>query len=491
MDLNEDGIAQKMRYDELRSLLTEHFKTQLQNKKAEIDAEGRLTAQQRTEIEELASVTRQAQTDGGRLATQDVDDDELLRRFVAKFQLPISPKSKQYGWLRTEIANSYVGYLNAILKYDDSLTDYDFSDIQPPVHTKEANPTLQKGLSIGTLGAHYRAEKEVGGNWATRTKLEKVDHIKLIEEILGPERDIRSLSALDAKKVKDTLVVLPKNRFKKAATKNKTLSEIIDMEGLERVQVPTINKYLQTYNDMFEWARRNGHVDTNLFSGLFIRQKRKSAQDRRDAFSEQQINLLLQTLTDNRNNLIRKHYQKWGPLIGLYTGARLNEIAQIELADIQQEDGIWFFDLNDDGNDKHLKSVAARRRIPIHRQLLTFGLLAEVERLRRRGSKHFFPDLTDSVEHGRGRNLGRWFNEKLLPKLGIKSEALVFHSLRHTVVTKLMHADVEEPIVKALVGHAQIGVTQNNYFKGYSIHQLNKAMQTLDYHSAFDTGSAR
>ena len=105
MDLNEDGIAQKMRYDELRSLLTEHFKTQLQNKKAEIDAEGRLTAQQRTEIEELASVTRQAQTDGGRLATQDVDDDELLRRLVAKFQLPISPKSKQYGWLRTEIAN--------------------------------------------------------------------------------------------------------------------------------------------------------------------------------------------------------------------------------------------------------------------------------------------------------------------------------------------------------------------------------------------------
>lgn len=66
--------------------------------------------------------------------------------------------------------------------------------------------------------------------------------------------------------------------------------------------------------------------------------------------------------------------------------------------------------------------------------------------------------------------------------MNIKNKALVFHSLRHTVVTTLMQSDIQEPIVKAIVGHSQQGVTQQNYFKeGYTLRQLNEAIQKLDY----------
>jgi len=46
------------------------------------------------------------------------------------------------------------------------------------------------------------------------------------------------------------------------------------------------------------------------------------------------------------------------------------------------------------------------------------------------------------------------------------------------MVTRLSQSDVPEPIVKAIVGHAQDGVTQQHYFKeGYTLRQLSDAME--------------
>jgi integrase len=93
-----------------------------------------------------------------------------------------------------------------------------------------------------------------------------------------------------------------------------------------------------------------------------------------------------------------------------------------------------------------------------------------------------FPTFSYSPNNGWGRNLGRWFNEKLLPSLQIKSDALVFHSLRHTVVTCLSRAGVDQTFVKAIVGHQQAGVTQQVYFKqGYTVRQLSEALGKLHY----------
>jgi integrase len=118
----------------------------------------------------------------------------------------------------------------------------------------------------------------------------------------------------------------------------------------------------------------------------------------------------------------------------------------------------------------------------VHQQLLDLGFLEYVNSLRAKGTAKLFPDFRYDPKNGWGRQLGRWFNERLLPALDLKSKELVFHSLRHTVVTRLMQKDVAEAVVKALVGHQQDGVTQNHYFKqGYTTDQLNNAMQKLDY----------
>lgn len=58
--------------------------------------------------------------------------------------------------------------------------------------------------------------------------------------------------------------------------------------------------------------------------------------------------------------------------MGLYTGARLNEICQLQFDDIQEEDGIKFISINEN-DGKHVKTKAGIRKIPIHQELIKLG----------------------------------------------------------------------------------------------------------------------
>ncbi|WP_083936147.1 site-specific integrase [Methylobacterium sp. B1] len=170
-----------------------------------------------------------------------------------------------------------------------------------------------------------------------------------------------------------------------------------------------------------------------------------------------------------------------GPFIGLYSGARLNEIAQIHIADIKQEGDLWYFDLNDD-DGKRLKTEASKRIVPMHPKLIELGLLQYVTELRSQGQTKLFPSFTYCTKNGWGRVLGRWFNEMFLPELGIKNESLVFHSLRHTVTNSLQREGVPQPIVQALIGHTRADMLGQHYSaSGLRLRQLYDALLRLPY----------
>ncbi|WP_187829681.1 site-specific integrase [Labrys sp. KNU-23] len=471
-----------MRYDELRQVLRTHFQQLLEQKRDSINAQGRLSDLDKQAFRNGVDIAQDALQTGGPLNFIESDDD-LLNRFMVRYGLDFDKGSERYRWLAEELKRAYRDHAKAVLDYDSSLDSYDFTlTKEHDVHRLGVVPEVA-GMTIAQLAESYSQEKLLGGNWASKTEMEKADHIALLKEILGKDTDIQSLTAIEAKRVKDTLGKYPKNRSKNKMTRGKELSAVLEMPDVDVISVTTINKYLQSYHDLFEWAKRNGHTKDNLFSGLTIRQGKKRGQsEKREPFTRDQISLILQEISDKGSDLIKKDYQRWGTLIGIYTGARLNEIAQIHLDDIRKEGEVWCFDLNEEGGDKQLKTAAARRLVPIHQKLIELGLLRHVDMMRERGERKLFPDFTYSPQNGWGRTLGRWFNEVFLPKLDIKSKTLVFHSFRHTVVTRLMQAGVADPIVKALVGHQQQGVTHQHYFRqGYTIEQLNDALEKLDF----------
>jgi len=478
---NNLGIACRMDYQALRTTLQDHFRKLREQAKVKIDATGGLNALDKSVyLSSLAIAEHANETDTPLSFTRS--DDDLVARFIDHYSLDVAKETDLYEQLERDIKRGYRRYVKDVLAYEASVTEYDLDPI-PNVLPHSQAVSVPARMSLVEVINGYIDEKRDGKNWANKTESEKLGHFELLKEILGAERDVRLLSPMDAKKVKDTLRVYPVNREKNEATRgSRPLSEILDLPGVPKLHTTSVNKYLQSYGDLFNWARQNGHVDQNLFAGLSIRQNKARNQDSRMSFTSEQIQSILDAILSNKDGLAKKDYQKWGPLIGIYTGARLNEIAQLHLKDVREEEGVWCFDFNDEGDRKSLKTEASRRIIPVHPQLIELGLMNHLEEMKRRGETKLFPSFTFDPKNGWGRHLSRHFNNTLLPKLGIKNPQLVFHSLRHTVVTMLMQAGIDEPIVQTLVGHTRRGVTQQNYFKrGYTIQQLYGAIQKLDY----------
>lgn len=479
--LNEHGIAYGMRHEELRSVLIDHFRQLLEQAKAEMHETGPLSELDRQIYETQKLVAKQARKTDTPLSLVQ-SDDTLLDRFIEKYELSISKGSAEYVWLEREMKLSFHGFVKAVLAYDKSLQRYDFENGPTLSIMGTAKPDATAGMTIAEVAAAYSKERQRGNAWAAKTIIEKADHIKLLEEILGSSTDVRALTAMEAKRVKDTLLAYPRNRSKNPATRGKPLAEVLGIANVETIQVPTINKYLQTYSELFEWAKQNHHISENLFSGLTVRQSNRNKEDSRDAYTDEQIRLILQAVSDNERGLVTKPYQKWATLIGIYTGSRLGEIAQLHLKDIREQDGMWVFDMNEDGDRKSLKTSAARRLVPIHQKLIDAGILNYVQTMKDRKATKLFPDFTYDPKNGWGRQQSRWFNDRLLVELGLKTKTRVFHSLRHTVNTRLLQAGVSPALVKSIIGHEQEGMTHRQYFKeGYTLQQLSEAIQKLDY----------
>ena len=297
-----------------------------------------------------------------------------------------------------------------------------------------------------------------------------------------------NLSKQDVVSITDMLSKVPKNRDKKDI-KGLSIKELMltDVEDYPRMDLKTVKKYISRYGSFYTWAMRHyDDVEHNYFLD-FQKDIRINDGAVRDPFSSEQVKKILEVLLSNESNIVKKDHHKWGALIGLYTGARRNEIAQLELDDIKEIDNILCFDINEiseHDTKKKLKTPTSERVIPIHPDLIEYGFIDYLELIRGQGHVRVFPKLNYDVgDGGYGRAIGRWFNDTLLSHLGFKKENVVFHCLRHTLSDRLRNANVPEPVVNAITGHANVGMGHKKYFKqGYNPQLLKDAILKLDYH---------
>src|SRR5262245_28379460 len=168
----------------------------------------------------------------------------------------------------------------------------------------------------------------------------------------------------------------------------------------------------------------------------------------------------------------------WASLIAAYTGARLEEVAQLKTADIKKTDGIWFFEFCQDGNGK---TKAATRIVPMHHSLIAAGLLRYRDALP--SGSMLFPGLRDkkSKPGKLGPRLGGAFGA-WRKRLGIDRPNVNFHSFRHTVGDRLRKAGVSEDDRAALLGHEDERITSRIYgHNGPGLHRLRAIVEKIHY----------
>lgn len=167
----------------------------------------------------------------------------------------------------------------------------------------------------------------------------------------------------------------------------------------------------------------------------------------------------------------------------------LEEIAQLRVADIKSEGGIWYFDIALGAGDgkampaKKLKSKAAPRRIQIHAIVLEAGFVKHVESARKSGKVLVFSDrVARGVADRYGYTFSKWFGRytKDTGINGDKTKGVVFHSFRHTAISAMKWAGVHPDIMDELEGHAGQG-ERKRYSKQSPIPVLKQAIEAIQY----------
>lgn len=464
-----------MRYDEIRRHVQEHFRGQLAAFKDRIAADGP-DADSRRESFETALASVEAPLDDFIAMHCFEAGPNMLTAFLDQRELGRDLPATTLRTIAAELQKAYRSVLTAALGHSEDLQSYDFEDRPldtPQVASPIAVQSEEVSEALSTVVGQYLAEGTRTGEWRAKTISEKAEALAFLQELIG-DRPVSDLTKADARKAKEALLKLPKNRSKSPATRDLSLAAALEAKGVDGISSRTINSYLSHFQSFMEWSVKQGHCEDNPFKRMRVSTKAAASPDDRKAFTPEQMRTMLTHLTDNPSGFVKKDDHKWPTLIGMFTGARLNEIAQLRVVDVIEKDGVWCFDLND-ADDKSLKNKSSRRQVPIHQGLLDIGVLTFVELRRKECEARLFPSLTYSAQNGYGRNIGRWFNESFLPSLGMKGNGLVFHCLRHTTITRLLQADVPDAIVKALVGHSQVGVTHRYYAtEGYMLEQLQR-----------------
>lgn len=471
-------VDQGMKYEDIRARLREHFGSWLEKHKAVVAERGPLPEDELASLAGSADIYDQQVSDGEPWNTETHDAE--VAAFMERAGLAIEVGSPVYARLSTEYARAMRDSFRAAIAHSRSLSAFDFSAGDPAL--SGASVSIRKRFALKELANEFWKIGKRENRWTDKTQEEKTEHMSLLYEVFGEDRSAASVGTEEARTVRETLSNYPVHRTKRKETRNKSLAEVLAMGDLPKLHLRTINKYLQTYIGLFEWAVANRYVAENPFAGLTLRSDKANKEDPRIPFNIQELQTIRTAILDVAGNIPEHH--KWGVLIGMYTGARLNEVAQLHLADICERDGILCFDINAKGSEttrKRVKNKASVRIVPVHPALIDLGLREYIQRVSdQKGNARLFPQYPYTASDGYGRNLGRWFNTALLSRLHLKRKDLVFHSLRHSMAERLREADVSEAHLMAIVGHEPGTTTLKTYNRnGFPPRQLLAALEKV------------
>ena len=361
--------------------------------------------------------------------------------------------------------------------------DYDLSSLNSNETSKESDK--KSSLSLGECIETFISEKKRGWRDPHSYINEHKDYrpkLSILTEILGnpPSNDI---TKADIVKYKNILFKMPSNRNKKPKYSGQTIEQLMDMHipPNDLLSNTTISNNFVKIASFLSWLSENDLAQTNLSLPLRrVIRKEKVDSELRLEFNHHD----LEAIFNNDFYFRGKHRCSahfWIPLLALFTGARLNELCQLDKADIILIEGIWCIDINRK-NDKRLKNLSSVRTIPLHSVLVNkLGFIDFVGSVQ--GIK-LFPELEMSSV-GYGQSFSKWFNRTYRKNVGVGQgqERKDFHSFRHTFANYFKQMEnIQEFRVSEILGHkGNSTITYSRYGKQASPESKRNLIESVQY----------
>lgn len=293
--------------------------------------------------------------------------------------------------------------------------------------------------------------------------------LPMMLEVIG-DKPVSELRQVDLRDFFALLANLPPRWKDKCRQLNLSVRELAELEHDETLGPKSFeDTYLASVRPFLKAARVNyqdqGFPANLTIDGIEYIGDRVEGESKQRAFKLDELKRLFEGAEIKRyaeDPTLAHCY--WLPHIGLFTGARVNEICQInpQTDIIQDKDfGIWHFWITaeSEGDQRIKKSVKTGddRRVPIHKKLVELGFLDYVNYIKGTGAKMLFPQWQPVNKRASGE-AEDWFR-KLLRDTSLRDETpkmclLGMHAFRHTLLT---YGAMQKPPLSlfCITGHAQ------------------------------------
>lgn len=384
--------------------------------------------------------------DGDRARWEQIADNNIAKRGIA-----LRKATPEYDAFVEIIAEATIDALDVF----ERRTTGDLSAAPKSQAVIKAKELAKPGETLLDLFERWSAERLAKGEKRADTVNQDRKIIEQFAKYVGRDRAVNSISPHEVFDYRGLLRDLPpkwtSNKqlvrlgMKDAAARAREL-------GLPQTAFTTVNKHLSTISPLYKWlAGQPAWVGLqNPCDGLF--HDKVKGKNPRPPFTTPVLNTILRSplftgfLADDaehkRGNRQADDWRKWIPLVCMFTGARIGEIAQLRIGDVRQQHGVWFVYIAHDRDAGLSTKSGVSRAAAVHSQLEALGFIQFVDRQRQRSGgddrSQLFPELKSNNRGQIGAEPSRWWRD-YLSAIGVKQgrDGIGAHSFRHELSDRL------------------------------------------------------
>ncbi|MGN8117498.1 DUF6538 domain-containing protein [Labrys sp. 22185] len=413
------------------------------------------------------------------------------RRSLADAKLAVTDNAPEFREARDTIRRAWIASLETAIERDAGNFGHQPADeivIPPP-----AAPKI-KGDDVMSLWAIY--ERQNPNKVATDTLTYSRRAIEQFAQCQPKGFIAQQIDKAAVRRWHDILVEMPvkasETKEFKGLTPSQTVARNKVMEAPKpAISTKTVNKSLSALGSFCVWLIKRGTIDTaNPVEGFYHAKPESTVR----AYSSAELTSLFSSpafigcLGDDKlsqnikpGDLKIRDERFWLPLVSLFSGARLGELAQLLIDDVRIEHGRHVFFITPEGDaSKTLKTKQSARIVPVHRELERLGFIAHWQSMKDKGETRLFPDIERNDQNRIGGGFSRWYG-RYATAIGLKSDRTVnFHSFRHSFIDACRSADFLDSEFAFAVGHARSGTKTTRGYGSISEGTINRACEIVD-----------
>ena len=248
------------------------------------------------------------------------------------------------------------------------------------------------------------------------------------------------------------------------------------------LSVPRINTKISNFKMLFEWARNNKLRHTgNPFESMRVstKGKIKKATQSYEPFTQAELDKIFDPV-GYPAFMVKPDYH-WLPFLALHTGARIEELASLEVGAIKSDGAVSWIEITKGKNANSIRKVPLDKAVEQSAFPAYAAAVAAAGVKDKQGRKLLFPHLIEG-KNGYSKNCSRRFSQ-WLDKLGIVHRTKTFHSFRGTFINRMSELNTNPAMLMALVGHyeqAKVDLS-SPHFQNYQGAKLISALkETID-----------